>query len=304
MELQEVEAVPLKQLDTLRYAVITPVRNESEYIEKTIQSMVQQTVKPVEWVVVNDGSTDDTAQIVAKYIKDYPWIKLVNRSDRGTRQRGKGVVETFYAGYESLTQDYDVIVKLDGDLFFEPNYFHTLLDEFVSNPELGITGGGVYERLDGENWVLQATKDHVRGPTKVYRRTCFEAIGGLVPALGWDGVDEWKALTLGWKVRSFLNLKVLHYRCTGAATGLLKSRIEQGYGAYYMGYHPLFMIARGMQHMASRPYLVGGIAMIMAYFWAGLRGQERLQEPSVIHFVRRTQLRQLAGLLAGKPVHE
>jgi hypothetical protein len=137
----------------------------------------------------------------------------------------------------------------------------------------------------------------------VYRRACFEAIGGLAPVLGWDGVDEWRALTLGWEVQSFLHLRILHYRLTGAATGLLRSRIEQGYGAHYMGYHPLFMIARGIWHMFSRPYLIGGLAMLMAYCVAWLQKRERMPDPSVIRYIRRTQLRQLVGLLVGKPIH-
>src|SRR5258708_6935339 len=122
----EEKNIAQKELNTLRYAVITPVRNESEYIEKTIRSMIQQSVKPVEWIIVNDGSTDNTGPIVASFMKDHSWIRLVNKTDRGTRQRGKGVIETFYAGYDSLTQDFDVIVKLDGDLFFEPDFFEVL----------------------------------------------------------------------------------------------------------------------------------------------------------------------------------
>lgn len=289
----------------MKYVVITPVRNEAEFIEQTISSMIQQTIKATEWIIVNDGSTDATAEIVARYAVGQSWIKLINRSDRGSRQRGKGVVEAFYDGFAALTcQDFDCIVKLDGDLSFEPIYFESLLQEFAANPKLGIAGGGVYERLDGKNWVRASSTDHVRGPTKVYRRACFEAIGGLVPALGWDGVDEWKALTLGWKVQSFLRLKVYHYRVTGAATGSLKSRIEQGYGAYYMGYHPLFLVARGVRYMARRPYLIGGLALISAYFLAWLRGQDHLEDPVVIRYVRQTQWKQLVGLLAGKPVHK
>jgi biofilm PGA synthesis N-glycosyltransferase PgaC len=287
-----------------QYAVITPVRNEAEFIEKTLRSMVQQIVRPTEWVVVDDGSTDETPDLVARYAAQHSWLRLVRRADRGTRQRGKGVVEAFYDGYETLTSDYEFIVKLDGDLSFEPTYFESLLREFASNPKLGIAGGGVYERLDGENWVLRAVTDHVRGPTKVYRRTCFEAIGGLVLALGWDGVDEWKARSLGWEVRSFLDLRVLHYRFTGSATGLLESRLEEGYGAHYMGYHPLFLIARGIQRMTNRPYVVGGVAMIVGYFIAPICGKEQLSDPSVIRYVRRTQFRQLLGVLVGKPVHE
>ena len=305
MHPEESQAFNFERLGNTKYTVITPVRNEAEFIEKTIRSMIQQTVRATEWVIVNDGSTDKTAEIITRYATEYPWIRLVNREDRGTRQRGKGVIEAFYTGYETLTcQDYDFIVKLDGDLSFEPTYFESLLREFASNPKLGIAGGGVYEKPDGENWVLDSYKQQVRGPTKMYRQACFEAIGGLVPALGWDRVDEWKALILGWEVQSFPELRVFHYRVTGAAVGPLGNRIEQGYLAHYMGYHPLFMIARGIWYMFMRPYLVGGMAMMIGYSVAWVRGRERLPDPSVIRYIRRTQLRKLVGLLAGKPVHE
>ena len=138
----------------------------------------------------------------------------------------------------------------------------------------------------------------------MYRRACFDAIGGLIPALGWDGIDEWQALTLGWEVRSFRELKVWHYRVIGRATGLLKNRIEQGYGAHYMGYHPLYTIARGIRNMFTQPYIVGGIALMAAHFVAWVQGREQLPDPSVIRFIHRTQLRQLAGLLGGKRVYK
>jgi hypothetical protein len=200
-------------------------------------------------------------------------------------------------------QDYDFIVKLDGDVSFGPTYFESLLREFAARPRLGIAGGGVYELLDGE-WTLCTVTDHVRGCTKMYRRACFEAIGGLVPTMGWDGIDEWKALALNWEVRSFTELKVLHHRCTGMATGKLKSRIEEAHAAYYMAYHPLYMIARGIHHLASRPYVIGGIAMVVTCFADWLRGRERLTDPSLVRYIRRTQMGRLAGLLAGRSIYE
>jgi biofilm PGA synthesis N-glycosyltransferase PgaC len=294
-----------EQRHNIGYVVLTPVRDEADFIEKTIHSMIQQTIKPVEWIIVDDGSSDKTAEIVAEYAIENPWIKLVNREDRGARQRGKGVIEAFYAGYQVLTwQDYDFIVKLDGDLSFGACYFESLFCEFAANPKLGIAGGGVYERPDGDKWVLRTSRDHVRGPTKVYRRACFEDIGGLMPALGWDGIDEWKALTLDWQVRSFTDLQVFHYRFTGAATGSLKSRLEEGYAAHFIGYHPLYLLARGIRQMVAQPYVVGGLAMIFAYFTARLGGHEQLADRSVISYVRRAQLEKLAGLLAGKQIHE
>jgi biofilm PGA synthesis N-glycosyltransferase PgaC len=285
---------------TSRYIVITPVKDEARFIEKTIQSMINQTIRPVVWVIVNDGSTDDTEAIVKRYITQNPWIKLINNQDKGPRQRGKGVIKCFYIGYRTLTEEYDYIVKLDGDISFESSYFESLLEKFNSDPQLGIAGGGLYESQDGKTWILYTTKDHVRGAIKMYRRACFDAIGGLVQSMGWDGIDEWKALSLNWKVRSFLEYSVYHYRFTGAATGYLKSWIEQGDGAYRMGYHPLYMIARGVWHMKDHPYVIGGIAMIIAYFLGWLRQDEILVDHEVRDFVQRTQLRKLTSEIAGR----
>lgn len=291
-----------------KYVIISPVRNEAQYIEQTIQAIVGQTVQPSEWVIVNDGSTDETAYIVSRYAAQHPWLRLVHRDrreDKGDRQRGKGVIDTFYFGYDRLTcQDYDFIIKLDGDVSFEPHYFEFLLRQFAANPRLGIAGGGLYECVDGENWSLRSAPDHVGGPAKMYRRACFDEMGGLMSALGWDGIDEWKALTLGWDVRSFAEIKILHYRIMGDATGALKSKIEQGYGAHYMGYHPLYMIARGVRHIFVRPYLIGGIALVAAYVVARLQGREQLPDPDVLHYVHRTQSKQVRGLLTGKRIYK
>lgn len=293
-----------REIKGFRYVVVSPVKDEAAHIERTICSMIGQTILPVAWVIVNDGSTDSTGEIVRKYAERYNWIRLINRQDQGVRVRGKGVVEAFYTGYETVTEPHDFIVKLDGDVSYDLVYFESLLRRFQADERLGIAGGGLYEKRDGKTWSLNTTRDHVRGCTKVYRRACFDEIGGLVASMGWDGIDEWKALALGWKVRSFLELKIYHYRFTGAATGFLKSCVEQGNGAYRMGYHPLFMIARGIRRMIDRPYIIGGAAMIGSYFWAWLHKQELLADPSVVRFVRRTQMKKLAGLFQGKPVHE
>jgi biofilm PGA synthesis N-glycosyltransferase PgaC len=292
------------KVNTFKYAVISPVKDEAAFIEATIVSMINQSIHPAVWVIVNDGSRDTTASIVQKYAQEHSWIILVNRQDTGIRKRGKGVVEAFYAGYKTLIESYDFIVKLDGDVSFEPDYFEALFNRFSTDPQLGIAGGGLYEKPDGKTWVLYTTKDHVRGCTKVYRRECFEAIGGLVASMGWDGIDEWKALAKGWEVRSFLDLKIYHYRFTGAATGFLKSCIEQGNGAYRMGYHPLFMIARGIRRMIYKPYVIGGAAMIGAYFIAWIQKQELLADPSVVRYIRRSQIKKLAGLFIGRSIHE
>lgn len=280
-----------------KYVVITPVRNEAAYIEKTLTSMVAQTVKPAQWIIVNDGSTDRTGQIVSDYAAQYPWIRLINREDRGFRQRGPGVVDAFYEGFGQITHTYyDVVVKLDGDLSFEPNYFEELLNQFAANPRLGIASGQTYV-FNGREWVTgKALHPCTQGPTKLYRRECFEAIGGIPRSLGWDGIDDWKARMLGWRTVTFEYLKVLHHRNEGAATGTLKSRVEQGQGAYFMGYHPLYMFARGIWRMIHRPYVIGGCAVIWGYVASWLAGREQV-EPELVRFVRCTQLRLLASLV-------
>lgn len=176
------QAVHSEGSQTFKYVVITPVRDDAQFMEKTVHSMIQETIKPAECVIVDDGSAHETADIVAGYAAELSWIRLVEREDRGTRQRGQDVIEAFYAGYETLTcQDHDIIAKLDGDSSLEPTYFESLLDESLSSPKLGTSGGGVHEIRGGETWVVHATKDQARGPTKAHRRTCLEAIGGLAP---------------------------------------------------------------------------------------------------------------------------
>ena len=280
----------------MSYVVISPVRNEAAFIEKTLRSVTEQTIKPAEWIIVNDGSTDETEALVAPYAKQYDWLRLVNRQDRGYRQRGPGVVEAFYKGFEQITHtDYNIVVKLDGDLSFEPNYFEELLKQFAANPKLGIASGQTYV-FDGNEWATtQALHACTQGPTKLYRRECFEAIGGIPRSYGWDGIDDWKARMLGWHTEGFQHLKVLHHRAEGEATGMIKSRIEQGRGGYFMGYHPLYMLARILWRIVTPPYITGSLAMLWGYLssWLGRREQV---EPELVRYIRRTQLQLLVSL--------
>jgi biofilm PGA synthesis N-glycosyltransferase PgaC len=281
-----------------KYVVITPVRDEAEYIKMILTSMIAQTVKPAQWIIVNDGSTDRTGEIASNYAAQYPWITVINREDRGFRQRGPGVVKAFYEGLSHLTvTDYEVIVKLDGDLSFDPCYFETLMRSFANNPRLGITCGKIYVQENGR-WISERyLTPWTSGPSKVYRRACFEQIGGLRRSLGWDGADNWHAQMLGWEIGRDRRLKVLHHRPWGMATGSLKSRVEEGQGAYYMGYHPLFLFVRGIWRMIKqRPYVIGGCAMIWGYVASWLTRRERV-EPELVRFVQRAQLRLLASLL-------
>ena len=178
-----------------RYVIITPARDEEQHIEATIESVIGQTLRPAEWVIVDDGSTDRTSEILDQYAAQFPWIRLVHRPNRGFRKSGGGVVEAFYEGYDSLQCDaWDFIVKLDGDLSFSPDYFQRCFEHFREQPRLGIGGGDIYHDLDGELRLEANPKFHIRGATKIYRRPCWEDIGGLWPGPGWDTIDEVKGI--------------------------------------------------------------------------------------------------------------
>ena len=216
-----------------RYAIITPVRDEEKFIETTIECVLNQTILPLEWVIVDDGSTDQTGVLLDRYAARHAWIRVIHRANRGFRKSGGGVVEAFYEGYNSLhCNDWEFIVKLDGDLTFTPEYFEKCFEHFRNEPKLGIGGGEIHHNISGELKLEANPRFHVRGATKIYRRSCWEAIGGLWPAAGWDTIDEVKANMLGWKTYSFPELQLLHHRFTGTEEGLLRDRVKHGVASY------------------------------------------------------------------------
>jgi poly-beta-1,6-N-acetyl-D-glucosamine synthase len=177
----------------LKYVVITPVRDEAAYLRTTAESMARQTVLPQEWIIVDDGSKDTTGEIINEYADRYCWIRGVTRKDRGFRAAGGGVVDAFNDGYRTLqNSDWDFVVKLDGDLQFQPDYFEACFEEFERDPKLGVGGGIICYEVAGEKYFEENPAFHVRGATKIYRRKCWDAIGGFWPAAGWDTMDEHK----------------------------------------------------------------------------------------------------------------
>jgi glycosyltransferase involved in cell wall biosynthesis len=278
------------------YIVVTPVKNEESFIAHTIHSMLEQMEKPLRWVIVNDGSTDGTEGILRKLCGGTDWIEIVNHipERQEERKRGSKIVRAFYVGYDTVRHlPHDFIVKLDGDISFEPGFFKILMEEFGRRPRLGISSGVSYIP-DGERWVEEkSAKGHTLGATKVYRRRCFEEIGGLVPYIGWDGIDEIKARMLGWEAANIPELIVHHYRPEGGGSRRLKAFSEDGEGAYFMGYHPLFMICRGIIRMRSYPYVVGGLSMLFSYFKGYLKRSKQINDLSFIRFVRREQIKKL-----------
>ena len=281
----------------MRYVVITPVRDEERYIESTIESILHQTILPAEWVIVDDGSSDRTGAIADRYAAQYPWIHVVHRNNRGFRKSGGGVVEAFYDGYHSLEQkEWDFIVKLDGDLTFAPDYFARCFEYFDRDPKLGIGGGEINHDIEGELKVEQNPRFHVRGATKIYRRACWEGIGGLWPASGWDTIDEVKANMLGWSTYAFPDLPLLHHRQTGMEEGLMRDRVKHGVACYVSGYHPLFVAASCARRLSQKPRVVGSLGILYGFLKAHFTRPPRLKDRTYVAYIRGQQLRRLFGM--------
>ena len=220
----------------MNYNVVIPAYNEEKFISATLQSLVQQTVLPQEVVVVDDNSTDNTRHIIEGFAMQYDYIRLlVNRSE-AKHLPGSKVINAFNQGLKHLQKDYDVIVKLDADLILPNNYFELIVEKFRSDNQVGMVGGEAYIQKDNE-WQVErlADKDHIRGAFKSYRKACFEQIGGLQPAMGWDTVDELLAKYYGWKVEVLPELHVKHLKPTGAVYDK-EARYKQGKAFYRLGY--------------------------------------------------------------------
>ena len=220
----------------MNYYIVIPAHNEEAFIALTLQSLISQSILPTKVVVVNDNSTDKTADIVTAFAKDNPFITLVNSSSEAIHLPGSKVIQAFHKGFETLDDNYDIIVKLDADLILPPNYFETIIKHFESDETIGMAGGFAYIEKNGE-WILEnlTDKDHIRGAFKAYRKKCFQDIGGLKPAMGWDTVDELLAKFYNWKVVTDASLIVKHLKPTGANYNKT-ARYKQGEAFYTLGY--------------------------------------------------------------------
>lgn len=277
-----------------KFIVVTPVRNEEKHIVHTICSMLKQKVLPSEWIIVNDGSKDSTGHIINYYSSLYKWIKPLHLKDRGFRKSGGGVVDAFYAGYNLITEkNWDYLVKLDGDLSFEPEYFRICFDHFIYEPKLGITGGYIYNKINGKISLEKQPKFHVRGATKIYRRKCWHDIKGLKNAPGWDTLDEVKANMLGWKTYSIDKLKIVHYRQTGAADGYWKTNQKYGIANYICGYHPLFVFLKMIKKVFQKPYIVSSLAYFIGFSKGHNKKIKRTLDKDLMIYLRKQQLRRI-----------
>jgi hypothetical protein len=282
------------------YVLITPARNEESFIEKTLESVTRQTVLPMRWVIVNDGSTDATAAKIRAYLIAHPWITLVDLPVRQERHFAAKVY-AFRSGQEKVKDlSYAVIGNLDADVSLDHDHFEFLMGQFIKDPALGVAGTVFQEH--GYNSATDSFEGetYVSGQCQMFRRECFEEIGGYKPNKG-GGID-WMAVTharmIGWKTRSFREKSFFHHRRLGTAErGILASSFSYGQKDYCLGGHPLWELFRIAWRMTKRPYVVDGAALGLGYFWAALRRQERPVSRELMHFHRKEQMRKLRTII-------
>lgn len=277
-----------------RLVVISPCRDEARFLETMIASVAAQSQLPAQWLVVDDGSRDRTPEILAAAARRYPWLRYVRRERSGERRLGPAVVAAFNYGLAQLgATPYDIIAKLDCDLEFGPDTFAAILRHFA-DPQVGMAGGVTWQRYQGRTLSDRYAAFHVPGAAKFYRRECFQDIGGLRPLYGWDILDETLARYHGWRTVSDPQIVIWHHRPQGASLGLLRGRVVWGWGAYAVGTHPLFALARGFFRMWEPPYFIGGLAFLWGFFSAYWRPEiQRLDDPELIRYLRREQLYRL-----------
>jgi biofilm PGA synthesis N-glycosyltransferase PgaC len=283
------------------YVVVTPARNEAAFIEQTIQSMIVQTVKPLKWVIVSDGSTDGTDDIVSKYTATHPWIELLRMPERRERHFA-GKVHAINAGLERVSSlPYDAVASMDGDISFDSEYFQFLLAKLAADPQLGLVGTPFKDTSMYDYRFVSI--EHVSGACQLFRRACFEQIGGYVPVRtgGIDHIAVVSARMKGWKTRTFTEKICDHHRKMGSAhAGPVKSRLRDGKLDYALGGHPLWEVFRTIYQMTRRPYVVGGLALLAGYVSAAMGRRERPVSAEFVRFRRQEQLLRLRRFLFGR----
>ncbi len=282
-----------------KFVIITPAHNEEALIVHPAESIVAQTLRPLKWVVVNDASTDRTREVIEGYAKKYPFIEVVNLERAAGRHFGNKV-RAFNAGLERVHGlDYEFVGNLDADMSVDPDYFANLVQRFQNNPRLGIAGGMVHTTIRGKFVSQEVALDSVAGAVQLFRRECFEQIGGYraLPLGGIDTAAEIAARMSGWETRTFPELQAREHRFTGSATASpLKSRLKEGRRLYALGYSPMFFCMRCLYRFRERPLLVGSLVALWGYFSSALSRKPVAMSPEMITFLRTEQRGKLKRL--------
>lgn len=277
-----------------RYILISPCRNEAAYLQVTIDSVAAQTILPTKWIVIDDNSTDETPKLLAEAASKYPFIEVIRRDRSGGRKVGPAVIDTFYAGYQTINlKDYHYICKFDMDLDIPPKYFELLMQRMEANPRIGTCSGKPYFRDKQGRLISEKCGNETSvGMTKFYRVECFEQIDGFVREVMWDGIDCHRCRMYGWIACSWdePELRFIHLRPMGSSQkGMLTGRMRHGFGQYFMGTGLLYMICSAIYRMSRPPIIIGGLFMLIGYLKSMLLRQQRYDDPEFREFVRRYQ---------------
>ncbi len=281
----------------MKYVVVTAARDEAGYIEHTIKSLTSQTVKPIRWIIVDDGSTDGTVELVEAAAAQNDWITVIRRENRGFRSVGVGNYDALQEGFRAVANiDHDFLSIVDADVDFAPTYFEELGIKFSENPKLGIGCGAVIDILDGAFYKADILPEMTGGPLKCYRCQCWEEIGGLVRAASWDAIDCFKAMQLGWISQTFQekSLNISHLRPTGSTqNSIFTGKKRRGAGMYFMGAHPVWVVASALRRFFEPPVAKGCWFVLVGYFQEMWRGGDQLKDQDLITYIRRWQLKRL-----------
>jgi poly-beta-1,6-N-acetyl-D-glucosamine synthase len=274
-----------------KYIIISPVRNEEKHIEKVIRSVFSQSIRPMRWIIVDDGSSDNTSMIIEKYAQKVNWISLIKLADRGYYDlMTGGEIKAFYKGYNFIQDiEYDFLGKLDGDISFNEDYFENLLKEFAINSKLGIASGACYYLTNNRLVMEKSYFKHVRGAARLYRKECWKDIGGVIDDLAWDAVDVYKARMLGWDTYSFENIKMIHHVKTGTKGGLIHGIIRRGRVEYLMGTHPIFFCFKAIKNVFNKPYMLMSLLYILGYLKCFVKKENRVVDPDLMAYIREDQ---------------
>jgi len=283
-------------MKTEKYILVTAACNEQEIIEKTIHSVINQIHKPVEWIIVSDGSTDNTESIVSKYASENSFIKLLTNN----KKEGRDFASKVYAiniGLKNIqTPNYDYIGILDADVSFDKDYYSLMIKEFKKNPKLGIAGGNYFDIINGKRVPVHQSPNSVRGATQFFRRKCFDQVNGLMPLKygGEDAAACFSARMYGWETKSFPNMLVIHHRPTGfAGKNLLKTRLRDGYVEYNLGYHPLFQFIKCVKRVTQNPYFIGSFIRFIGFWIARCKFENNNVPTQLRTFIRKEQVSRL-----------
>jgi poly-beta-1,6-N-acetyl-D-glucosamine synthase len=284
-----------------KYLLISPCRDEAKYMRETLDSVINQSVRPAKWIIVDDGSTDSTPQILAEYRAKHEWIEVVTRSDRGQRSVGPGVIEAFYAGYNAINaDDYGYMCKLDLDLRLPRRYFEILMNRMTADPRIATCSGKAYINENGRLVAEKHGDDTSLGMTKFYRVSHFKGIGGFVREVMWDGIDCHRCRMNGWIACSWdePELRFVHLRPMGSSQqSIFTGRVRHGYGQYFMGTGFLYMAASAISRINQKPYVLGSVAMLWGWVKSAVDRKPRYDDAQFREFLRRYQRR---VLLVGK----